>query len=120
MVKRGEIWWADLGDPRGSSPALRRLVLVVQDDLLNASALHTAMVVPLTSNLRRAQAVGNVLLEPSETGLNRPSVALVCQVMTVDVSFFDECVGSLSMRVRSRIDRGLALALGLRGAIVSM
>ncbi len=113
MVKRGEIWWADLGEPRGSEPALRRPVVVVQDDLLNASRLRTVMVVPLTSNLKRARAVGNVLLSPDESGLDRESVALVCQVMTLDGSFFDARVGSLSSRVRQRIDRGLTIALGL-------
>jgi mRNA interferase MazF len=112
-MKRGEIWWADLGDPRGSAPALRRPVLVVQDDLLNASLLRTVMVAPLTSNLRRAEAAGNVLLPAKETGLDRDSVALVCQVMTVDEDFFDELAGSLSARARGRVGRGLALALGL-------
>jgi len=112
-VKRGEIWWADLGEPRGSAPALRRPVLVVQDDVLNASALATVMVAPLTSNLRRGEAIGNVRLSRRETGLDRESVALVCQVMTLDEDFLDELVGSLSARARRRVDRGLAVALGL-------
>ena len=112
-MKRGEVWWADLGEPRGSAPALRRPVVVVQDDLLNASALKTVMVVPLTSNLKRAVAIGNLLLDPEETGLDRPSVALVCQVMTLDEEFLDERVGCLSSRVRRRLDRGLGIALGL-------
>lgn len=113
MVKRGEIWWADLGDPRGSEPGLRRPVVVVQDDLLNASALRTVMVVPLTSNTVRARAIGNVLLPPAETGLDRESVALVCQIMTLDEDFLDERIGMLSSRVRARLDRGLAIALAL-------
>jgi len=87
--------------------------LIVQDDVLNASALPTVMVAPLTSNLRRAEAIGNALLSPSETGLDRASVVLVCQVMTLDEGFFGELVGSLSGRARRRVDRGLALALGL-------
>ncbi|MBS2018136.1 MAG: type II toxin-antitoxin system PemK/MazF family toxin [Deltaproteobacteria bacterium] len=112
-MKRGEVWWADLGDPRGSEPGLRRPVVVVQEDLLNASALRTVMVVPLTSNRNRARAIGNILLSPRETGLDRDSVALVCQVMTLDEDFFDERVGTLSSRVRARLDRGLEIALGL-------
>lgn len=112
-MKRGEIWWADLGDPHGSAPALRRPVLVVQDDVLNASALNTVMVAPLTSNLRRAEAIGNILLSPQQSGLDRPSVVLVCQLMTLDEDFLDELVGSIPTRVRRRADRGLALALGL-------
>lgn len=112
-MKRGEIWWADLGKPRGSAPALRRPVLVVQDDLLTESALGTVMVVPLTSNLRRGEAVGNVVLSPSESGLDRESVALVCQVMALDKAYFDEIVGSLSRRARNAVDAGLRLALAL-------
>ena len=68
-MQRGEIWWADLGEPRGSEPGLRRPVLIIQDDLLTQSALATLMVVPLTSNIRRALAVGNVLLPAKQTGL---------------------------------------------------
>lgn len=112
-MKRGEIWWADLGEPHGSAPALRRPVLVVQDDLLTASALATVMVAPLTSNLRRAEAIGNVQLPASETGLDRPSVALVCQVLTLDKALLDELTGSLSRRARRAVDAGLKLALGL-------
>jgi mRNA interferase MazF len=113
MVRRGEIWWADLGEPRGSAPALRRPVVIVQDDLLNGSKLDTVMVVPLTSNVKRARAIGNILLDSRETGLDRESVALVCQVLTLDKAFFDERIGTLSSRLRARLDRGLTIALGL-------
>ena len=113
MIKRGQIWWADLGEPRGSAPALRRPVLVVQDDLLNTSALKSVMIAPLTSNLRRAEAAGNVLLPPGETGLARESVVLVCQIMTLDRELFDELASSLSARAQRLVDRGLSLALGL-------
>ena len=113
VIKRGQIWWADLGDPRGSAPALRRPVLVVQDDLLNASALQTVMDAPLTSNLRRAEAAGNVLLSAEETALSRESVALVCQLTALEKEFFDELVSSLSARAQRLVDRGLELALGL-------
>jgi mRNA interferase MazF len=112
-MKRGQIWWADLGEPRGSSPALRRPVLVVQDDLLNESALQTVMVVPLTSNLKRAQAAGTVALPASETGLGRESVVLVCQVVALDRGLFDELVGSVGSSARRKVDAGLRLALGL-------
>jgi mRNA interferase MazF len=71
------------------------------------------MIVPLTSNVRRAQAAGNVLLAPRETGLDKPSVALVCQVMTIDKELLTDLVGSLGRRARAAIDAGLKLALGL-------
>ena len=113
-MKRGQVLWADLSEPRGTEPGERRPVLVVQDDVLTASRLGTVMVVPLSSNLDRARAIGNVLLPEVETGLNKPSVALVCQVLTVDKAFFDEPVGTLSRRAMKAVDAGLRLALDLR------
>ena len=112
-MKRGEVWWADLAEPRGAEPAFRRPVLLVQDDLLTVSRLATVMVVPLTSNLGRAAAIGNVPLSARETGLNKDSVALVCQVLTLDKAFLAELVGSLPRRKLDAVDDGLRLALGL-------
>ena len=89
-------------------------MLIVQDDLLTASRLATVMVVPLTTNLRRAVAVGNVLLSFGETVLKKDSVALVCQVLTLDKEFLDEEVGSLSRRALQTVDAGLRLAFDLR------
>jgi mRNA interferase MazF len=93
---------------------MRRPVLVVQDDLLTQSALRTVMVAPITSNMRRAEAVGNVPLAPRDSGLDRPSVVLICQVTTVDEDFLTELVGSIPTRCRRRVDDGLKIALSLR------
>jgi mRNA interferase MazF len=112
-MHRGEVWWADLGEPRGGEPGFRRPVIIVQDDLLTASALSTVMVVPLTSNLKRAQAIGNVLLPPEETGLPRECVALTCQVLTADEDWLTELVGALSRRAQRALDAGLKLTLSL-------
>lgn len=87
--------------------------MIVQDDHLTVSALSTVMVVPLTTNLRRAEAIGNVSLARSETGLARESVALVCQVMTLDKTFLDAPVRRLPARLMRSIDVGLRLALSL-------
>ena len=112
-MKRGEVWWADLAEPRGSEPGDRRPVLIVQDDHLTASALSTVMVVPLTTNLRRAGAIGNVALSKRDSGLSRESVALVCQVMCLDKEFFEEPVGHLSAKLMRAVDSGLRVALSL-------
>ena len=77
MIAQGEIWWADLGDPSGSGPGFRRPLVVVQGESFNRSAIATVVCVPLTSNLRWADAPGNVLLAPRTTGLPRESVANV-------------------------------------------
>ena len=112
-MKRGEIWWVDLGEPLGAAPALRRPVVVVQDDLLTESRLHTVMVAPITSNLRRSVAMGNILLKARDSSLPRESVVLACQVMTIDKSLFEQRVGVLSRRQLEALDDGLRLALGL-------
>ena len=117
-MKRGQVWWVDLGEPVGSQPGLRRPVLIVQDDLLTDSRLGTVMVAPMTSNLQRALAAGNVKVAAKQSSLPRACVVLVCQVMTVDKSLLEKQQGSLSTRVMAQVDRGLALALGLQGAQV--
>lgn len=81
------------------------------DDLLTDSLLGTVMVAPLTTNLQRALAIGNVQVTPRQSGLPKASVVLVCQVMTVDKSLFAEQQGSLSQRVMMQFDQRLALAL---------
>ena len=112
-MNRGEVWWADLAEPRGSEPGKRRPVVIVQEDALTRSKLATVMVVPITSNLRRAAAPGNVTLARSHTRLRVESVALVCQVLTLDKRYFTERVAALPKATLARIDEGLKLVLAL-------
>ena len=63
IVAQGEVWWADLAEPIGSSPGYRRPVVVLQSDALNRSQIATVVCVVLTSNLRWSIAPGNVLLK---------------------------------------------------------
>jgi mRNA interferase MazF len=112
-VKRGEVWWVDLGAPSGSEPAFRRPVVIVQDDLLTDSRIGTVMVVPLTTHLQRGLAIGNVEIPARQSRLPKPSVALVCQVVSVDKTLFAERVSTLPQRVVFELNRGLGLALGL-------
>jgi mRNA interferase MazF len=84
VIRRGEIWWAALGSPSGSGPGYRRPVLVVSSDDFNASALSTVLAAAITSNLRRADAPGNVRLARRSSGLPRESVVNVSQLVTLD------------------------------------
>ena len=111
-VAQGEVWWADLGEPTGSAPGCRRPVLVVQCDALNQSRIATAVCVPLTSNLRWAQAPGNVLLSARATGLNRDSVANVSLVVAVDKAQLTERVGKIASRKMELVFAGLDVVLG--------
>src|ERR1700761_497028 len=95
MVRRGEIWWAMLGDPQGSGPGYRRPVLVLQSNSFNESAIRTSICAVITSNLRLAGAPGNVRLERRSSSLPLESVVNVSQLVTVDKMTFTEKVGSL-------------------------
>jgi len=112
-VKRGEVWWATLPPPTGSGPGFRRPVLVIQSDPFNESRISTAVVAVITSNLALADAPGNVRTSRAETGLSRPSVVNVSQVVTIDKAVLTECVRPLPSATLTRVDEGLRLVLGL-------
>jgi mRNA interferase MazF len=113
VIQRGEVWWADLGEPRGSEPGYRRPVLVVQNDAFNRSRLQTTLVVNLTSNLRLVEAPGNVLVPAKTSGLPKDSVANVTQLLTLDEDFLTERAGKVPPRLMAQVDAGLKLVLAL-------
>jgi mRNA interferase MazF len=113
-MKRGQLWWADLGLPRGSAPALRRPVLVVSADQYNRSRLATVTVVVLTSNVRLAALPGNVVVAADVVvGLGGDSVVNVTQIATIDRGAVEERIGSLPDWLMAEVDAGLARALAL-------
>jgi mRNA interferase MazF len=113
VIRRGEIWWASLPTPRGSEPGFRRPVLIVQADAFNQSRIQTVLAVAITSNVKLAQAPGNVLLSPKISGLPKPSVANVSQVITLDKSFLRKKVRRVSPSALAMVDDGLRLVLSL-------
>jgi mRNA interferase MazF len=112
VVAQGHVYWANLPEPTGSGPGFRRPVLVVQGDALNRSRIRTAVCVPLTSNLRWADAPGNVLLTAQATGLPKDSVANVSQIVTLDRALLVRQVGKLSKRQLDLILGGIDIVLG--------
>ncbi len=114
-VRQGEIYWIDLGSPVGSEPAYLHPHVIVQSDVYNRSRLRTVIVCALTSNLRRAELPGNVLLAAGEANLPRPSVVNVTQLFTVDRSELGESVGRLSRRRVREIVAGVRLVLAPAG-----
>ncbi|MCH7753437.1 MAG: type II toxin-antitoxin system PemK/MazF family toxin [Planctomycetes bacterium] len=113
VVKHGEIWWADLDEPRGSEPGFIRPILVVQSDYYNRSNLKTVIVLILTSNLRLAGMPGNVLLSKKSTGLPKRSVANVTQLMTINKSQLDKRVKRLAKAELAEVEAGVRLVLSL-------
>ena len=113
VVERGQVWWADLGEPAGSEPGFRRPVLIVQSDAFNRSRLRTVLAVVLTSNMRLVDAPGNVLIPAKAVGLPKDSVANVSQVITVDRDFLTEPAGRLRGPLLKDVENGLRLVLAL-------
>ena len=114
VINQGDVFRINLGTPSGSAPGYRHPHVVVQNNLFNQSRINTVVVCALTSNLKRANAPGNVLLSLSETSLSKQSVVNVSQIFTVDKSDLVEKIGTLSRcRVREILD-GIQLLLDPR------
>jgi mRNA interferase MazF len=92
---RGELWWADLGLPRGSAPVLRRPVLVISANPYNESNLQAVTVTVLTTNVRLAALPGNVSIPADIAGLSADPVVNVTQIATLDRATLDERLGAL-------------------------
>lgn len=112
VIAQGDVCWADLPEPAGSGPGFRRPVLVVQGDAFNRSRVATVVCVPLTSNLKWAEAPGNVLLPARSSGLSKDSVANVSQIVTLDRALLTERVGRISKRQLDLVLAGLDVVLG--------
>lgn len=112
-MRRGEIWWASLPAPSGSSPGYRRPVLVVQSNPFNDSRISTAIVAVITSNMALANAPGNVRLPRVESGLAKLCVVNVSQVLTIDRAFLTGRVRALPAETMMHVDHGLRLVLAL-------
>ncbi len=116
VISQGDVFWVELGDPVGSAPGYKHPHVVIQNNLFNQSRINTVVVCALTSNLKRAGAPGNVLLDAREAGLPKRSVVLVSQLFTVDRTQLDEYIGTLSRnRVRQILD-GISLLTEPRDA----
>jgi mRNA interferase MazF len=113
MVRRGELWWVDFAEPVGSVPEYRRPAAVVSSDRFNRSRIATVIVAAVTSNIRLADAPGNVALPAGSSGLPKDSVVNVSQLLAVDRGLLDRRIGMLPSAQLAVLDRGLRLVLGL-------
>ena len=111
VIRQGDVYWTELPAPVRSEPGYRHPVVVVQNSLFNLGLGNTVIVCGVTSNLRRAETPGTVLLEPGEGSLPKQSVVNVSQLFTVDKLQLGERIGRLSVgRVRQILD-GICLWL---------
>lgn len=112
VMQQGDVLWVDLGAPVGSAPGYRRPAVLVQSDRFNRTRLATVVVVPITSNLRRAALPGNIQLARGEANLPRSSVANVTQIIAIDRSQVIRKLGALSRERVREIVNGITLMLG--------
>ena len=111
MVKQGDIYWVDFGEPQGSEPGYRHPHLVIQNNLFNQSRINTSVVCALTSNIRLGSAPGNVTLRKGEANISKKSVVNISQIYTVNKSDLTEKIGTLSKKRFEEVLQGLNLLL---------
>lgn len=96
VIHQGDVFWVDLGALAGSEPGYRHPYVVIQNDAFNRSRINTVVVCALTSNLKLAQAPGNVVLEAGEANLPKRSIVNISQLYTVDKRALVEKMGTIS------------------------
>lgn len=115
VIEQGEIYWVDLGQPSGSEPGYRHPHIVIQNNVFNASKISTVVICALTSNVKRAQAPGNVLLNKGEANLPKKSAVNISQIYTVNKGDLVEKIGKVSEKRLNEILAGIRLLIEPRG-----
>lgn len=113
VIRRGEIWWAELPEPVGSEPGYRRPLVIIQSNEFNNSNISTIIAAVITTNTHLAAAPGNVLLPAKKSKLPKKSVVNISQLITINKSFLTEKVHTLPNKVIEQIDNGIRLVLKL-------
>ncbi len=113
VIERGAIWWADLPEPKNSSPGYKHLFVIIQSDNFNQTKINTVIGAIITSNMVLAEMPGNVVLKKNQSGLSKDSVVNVTQIITIDKSDLLEYVGILAESKIEQIEKGLRLVLSL-------
>jgi mRNA interferase MazF len=111
VINQGDVFWVDLGAPAGSAPGYRHPHVVIQNNLFNQSRINTVVLCSLTTNLKRAESPGNVLLKAGEANLPRNCVVNITQMITVDKTDLVEKIGTLSLQKVREIFKGIQLLL---------
>jgi mRNA interferase MazF len=114
VIKQGDIYWVELEEPVRSEPVYRHPHVVIQNNLFNTSRINTVVVCALTSNIKRAQAPGNLLLKKDEANLPKQSVVNITQIFTVDKTQLNEYIGIVTKKRVQQILEGIRLVTEIR------
>ncbi len=110
-MRRGELWWADLGPHRPQEQTGRRPVIVWQSEALTR-VLRSVLVIPLTTNLDRAQLAGTAVVSATPEGPPTDSVALAFQLRAVPKSALESRIRDLSEAELAELELATDEALG--------
>ncbi len=111
MIKRGELYYADLSPVIGSEQGGVRPVLVVQNDVGNKYS-PTVIAAAVTSKLCKARLPTHIELCAAKYGLTKDSVILLEQIRTLDKRRLKERIGALNVDEMRRVDVALKISLG--------
>ena len=111
MIKRGELYYADLSPVVGSEQGGVRPVLVLQNDIGNKYS-PTVIVAAITSKLYKAKLPTHIELSSKEYGLTKDSIVLLEQIRTIDKQRLKECIGELKIDKMKEVNSALLISLG--------
>jgi len=112
IVKRGDIYYADLSPVIGSEQGGIRPVLVVQNDVGNKYS-PTIIAAAITSQINKAKMPTHIEISAEEYGLNKDSVVLLEQIRTIDKKRLKEKIGQLDDALMEQVDSALTISFGL-------
>lgn len=112
IVKRGDIYYADLSPVIGSEQGGIRPVLIIQNDIGNKYS-PTVIITAITSQINKAKLPTHVEISSEEYGLNKDSVLLLEQIRTIDKRRLKDKIGHISDELMVRVDQALMVSLGM-------
>ena len=112
LVKRGEIYYADLSPVVGSEQGGVRPILIVQNDIGNKYS-PTVIAAAITSKLNKAKLPTHIELPCKDYGLEKDSVVLLEQIRTIDKCRLKEKIGELSLVKMSQVNKAMLISLGV-------
>ena len=113
MIKKGDLYFADLSPVVGSEQGGVRPVLVVQNDVGNKYS-PTIIVAAVTSQMNKSKLPTHVEIDAADNGLSKNSVVLMEQLRTIDKTRLKERIGTVDQSLIAGVDKALAVSLGLR------
>ena len=112
VVKRGDIFYADLSPVIGSEQGGIRPVIIIQNDIGNKYS-PTVIVAAITSQINKAKLPTHVAISSEEYGLNRDSVVLLEQIRTLDKKRLKEKIGHMTEVDMKKVDKSLLISISL-------